>query len=185
MKIEQLQFVAAEPIAKTLKLGDNEYTVHIKRISFGDLERIGNSPAALIRHSVIFDDDQKFDRRTGGTSRRADRRRAVEPRQRGQRPKSLTPEGEFMCELAATIGGSLEDVKRLPYQEVMQWRDYAQKHGGLPLTRLVTLMGTLCHMFNAANGGKANLHDFLPAVPDVEMDTEITDASQMISLGWR
>lgn len=60
MKIEQLQFVAAEPIAKTLKLGDNEYTVHIKRISFGDLERIGNSPAALICHSVIFDDDQKL-----------------------------------------------------------------------------------------------------------------------------
>lgn len=87
-----------------------------------------------------------------------------------------------MCELAATIGGSIEDVKRLPYAEVMQWRQYATKHGGLPLTRLVTLVGVLAHMFNVTHGGNATLHDFLPGLPDVDTDTEIADAGEMMAL---
>lgn len=55
MKIEELRFVSAEPIAKTLKLGDNEYTVGIKQISFGDAEKIGASTVSLISHAVLFD----------------------------------------------------------------------------------------------------------------------------------
>lgn len=55
MKINELQFVPDEPVTKTLKLGDAEYTVGIKQIAFGDMERIGNSAAALISHAVVLD----------------------------------------------------------------------------------------------------------------------------------
>lgn len=58
MKIDQLQFVTNEPTPKTLKLGDTEYTVGIKQIAFGDMEKIGASTVALISNAVIFDDGQ-------------------------------------------------------------------------------------------------------------------------------
>ena len=58
MKIDQLPFVSAEPIAKTLTLGDTEHTVYIKQISFGDMEKIGSSTLALLSTAVVFDDNQ-------------------------------------------------------------------------------------------------------------------------------
>ena len=74
-----------------------------------------------------------------------------------------------MIELAATIGGSVADVRRLPHTEVMQWHAYAAKHGGLPMQRLNILLAQLCHMFNHINGGKAELRDFLPGLPEPEI----------------
>ena len=75
-----------------------------------------------------------------------------------------------MIELAATIGGSVSDVLRLPHTEVMQWHAYAARHGGLPLQRLNFLLASLCTMFSSANGGKAELRDFLPGLPEVPDD---------------
>jgi hypothetical protein len=58
MKISDLNFVSETPVTKTLKIGDNEYTVEIKQISFGDMEAAKGSSVALISRCVIFDGGQ-------------------------------------------------------------------------------------------------------------------------------
>ena len=67
----------------------------------------------------------------------------------------------------------MQEVKqRMSHTEAMQWHAYALKHGGLPLQRLNYLLGTLCCMFNGANGGKATLNDFLPGLPTPEISDD-------------
>ena len=71
--------------------------------------------------------------------------------------------------------------QRMPYSEVMQWHAYAQKHGGLPMSRLIFLLASLCTMTCNANNGEASLHDFMPGIPA----PEINDAEQlMMKLGF-
>lgn len=67
---------------------------------------------------------------------------------------------------------------RMPYTEVRLWHDYAAKHGGLPLQRVTTLLAHLCAMFNNANGGKAELRDFLPGLP-ASLPDEIDTADKL------
>ena len=58
MKITDLNFIPNEPVQKSIKISDTEYTVGIKRLSFGDMERIGSSSVAMLANLVIFDDGQ-------------------------------------------------------------------------------------------------------------------------------
>lgn len=53
----------------------------------------------------------------------------------------------------------------------MLWHAYARKHGGLPAQRIAFLLAQMCTMFNNAHGGRATLHDFLPALPEPEPQT--------------
>lgn len=69
------------------------------------------------------------------------------------------------------IGGTLSDVRRMPYADVMAYHAYARRHGGLPLQRLAHLVACLCVMFNNAHQGKATLRDFLPDLPAPESET--------------
>jgi hypothetical protein len=86
-----------------------------------------------------------------------------------------------MMELAANIGGTVTELKqRMTYTEALQWRAYARKQGGLPLSRLTFLLASLCTMFSNANGGKATLHDFLPEAPEPP-DNTIQSAEQFFT----
>lgn len=58
MRIDQLNFVSDEPITKTLKIGETEYTVGIKQISFADMEESRGSSVALISRAVVFEGGQ-------------------------------------------------------------------------------------------------------------------------------
>lgn len=71
----------------------------------------------------------------------------------------------------------------MPYTEVRLWHDYAAKHGGLPLQRIALLLGHLCAMFNNANGGKAELRDFLPGLPTSQPDVIDTADKLFEALG--
>ena len=56
----------------------------------------------------------------------------------------------------------------MTYVEAMQWHEYRRKHGGIGEERTAYLLACLCTMMNNANGGKADLHDFLPGIPAPE-----------------
>ena len=58
MKISDLSFVSDEPVNKTLKIGETEYTLGIKQISFADMEASAGSSVGLISRAVIFDGGQ-------------------------------------------------------------------------------------------------------------------------------
>ena len=71
----------------------------------------------------------------------------------------------------------------MPTTEVGLWHDYAAKHGGLPLQRITTLLAHLATMFNHANGGKAELRDFLPGLPASQTDVIDTADKLFDALG--
>ena len=58
MKISDLSFVSDEPVNKTLTIGETEYTVGIKQISFADMEASAGSSVGLISRAIIFDGGQ-------------------------------------------------------------------------------------------------------------------------------
>ena len=58
MKISDLSFVADEPTTKTLTIGDAEYQVGIREISFADMEESRGSSVALISRAVVFEGGQ-------------------------------------------------------------------------------------------------------------------------------
>lgn len=59
----------------------------------------------------------------------------------------------------------------MSYAELVQWRRYAERHGGLPLPRLVYLLAALNTQTNNAHGGTAQLRDFMPAAPAKKEET--------------
>ncbi|UCV27010.1 phage tail assembly protein T [Ferribacterium limneticum] len=69
--------------------------------------------------------------------------------------------------------------QRMTYSEACLWMEYRRKHGGIGQARLAYLLACLATMFNRANGGEAQLHDFLPGVPE-QKPVEIIDAEQMM-----
>lgn len=80
---------------------------------------------------------------------------------------------------------TVEEAKgRLSYPEACQWLEYRQKHGGIGHARTHHLLATLCAMFNNANGGKADLSDFLPGLPALPepKPLEIDNIEQMMML---
>ena len=58
MKISDLCFVADEPVQKTLTIGDAEYQIGIKQISFADMEASAGSSVGLISRAVVFEGGQ-------------------------------------------------------------------------------------------------------------------------------
>lgn len=69
------------------------------------------------------------------------------------------------------VGGTVEEVKqRMSYGEAVKWFEYRHKYGGLPQQRTARLLGNLACMFNNANGGKAEIHDFLPELTPAPID---------------
>ena len=67
----------------------------------------------------------------------------------------------------------------MSYREAMHWFLYMKKHGGIGPTRTNYLLATIATMTNNAHGGKAELSDFLPALPAAEPEV-ISDAEQMM-----
>lgn len=76
-----------------------------------------------------------------------------------------------------SLGGTVAEAKqRLSYAEALQWFEYRQKHGSFGEPRTAYLLGQIAVMLNRAHGGKANLHDFLPGIPE----PVIEDAAQFM-----
>lgn len=74
------------------------------------------------------------------------------------------------------LGGTVQELKqRMTYTEALQWFAYRRKHGGIGHSRTHYLLATLATMFNNSKGGKAEMHDFFPAVPGKTEDEKIDE----------
>ncbi|MBN3471302.1 hypothetical protein G0D98_23050 [Pseudomonas savastanoi pv. phaseolicola] len=63
------------------------------------------------------------------------------------------------------IGGSTiaEAKANITYSEVLAWSAYRDKHGSLNPMRRIELSGAMIALqVNRANGGEADLYDFMP-----------------------
>ena len=73
-----------------------------------------------------------------------------------------------------------EAKQRMSYTEACDWFAYRKKHGGIGEARTHYLLACIATISNNAAGGKAELRDFLPGMPE----PQIEDAEQFMNMFW-